>query len=33
MPVTTSTEKEILHEKGMLTTTTFQTYDFKDSGI
>jgi hypothetical protein len=32
MPVTTGTEKEILHEKGMLTTTTFQTYDFKALG-
>ena len=32
MPVTTGTEKEILHEKGMLTTTTFQTYDFKTLG-
>ena len=31
-PPTTSTEKEILHEKGMLTTTTFQTYDFKALG-
>ena len=30
--VVTSTEKEILHEKGMLTTTTFQTYDFKTLG-
>jgi len=32
VPVTTGTEKEILHEKGMLTTTTFKTYDFKDLG-
>lgn len=32
MPVTTGTEREILHEKGMLTTTTFQTYDFKALG-
>jgi hypothetical protein len=32
IPVVTSTEKEILHEKGMLTTTTFQTYDFKTLG-
>jgi hypothetical protein len=32
IPVTTGTEKEILHEKGMLTTTTFQTYDFKALG-
>jgi len=32
MPVTTGTEKEILHEKGMMTTTTFQTYDFKALG-
>jgi len=28
----TSAEKEILHEKGMLTTTTFKAYDFKDLG-
>ena len=32
IPVTTGTEKEILHEKGMLTTTTFKSYDFKDLG-
>lgn len=32
VPVTTGTEKEILHEKGMLTTTTFQKYDFKALG-
>ena len=31
-PAQTSTEKEILHEKGMLTTTTFKAYDFKDLG-
>jgi len=31
-PAQTSAEKEILHEKGMLTTTTFKTYDFKDMG-
>jgi hypothetical protein len=31
-PAMTSTEKEILHEKGMLTTTTFQVYDFKTLG-
>jgi hypothetical protein len=31
-PAPTSAEKEILHEKGMLTTTTFKTYDFKDLG-
>jgi len=32
IPVTTGTEKEILHEKGMLTTTTFKAYDFKALG-
>jgi hypothetical protein len=32
-PVTTSSEKEILHEKGMLTTTSYKTYDFKDMGF
>ena len=31
-PTQTNAEKEILHEKGMLTTTTFKTYDFKDLG-
>jgi hypothetical protein len=31
-PAQTSSEKEILHEKGILTTTTFKTYDFKDLG-
>jgi hypothetical protein len=31
-PTQTSAEKEILHEKGMLTTTTFKRYDFKDLG-
>jgi hypothetical protein len=31
-PAQTSAEKEILHEKGMLTTTTFKVYDFKDLG-
>jgi hypothetical protein len=31
-PTQTSAEKEILHEKGMLDTTTFKTYDFKDMG-
>jgi hypothetical protein len=31
-PAQTSAEKEILHEKGMLTTTTFKSYDFKDLG-
>jgi len=32
MPGTPDTEKEILHEKGMLTTTTFKAYDFKALG-
>jgi hypothetical protein len=32
VPAQTSAEKEILHEKGMLTTTTFKVYDFKDLG-
>jgi hypothetical protein len=31
-PTQASVEKEILHEKGMLDTTTFKTYDFKDMG-
>jgi len=31
-PAQTSAEKELLHEKGMLTTTTFKRYDFKDLG-
>ena len=31
-PAQTSAEKEILHEKGVLTTTTFKTYDFRDLG-
>ena len=31
-PAQTSAEKEFLHEKGMLTTTTFKRYDFKDLG-
>jgi hypothetical protein len=31
-PAQTSAEKEILHEKGMLTTTTFKAYNFKDLG-
>jgi hypothetical protein len=31
-PARTSAEKEILNEKGMLTTTTFKAYDFKDLG-
>ena len=31
-PARTSAEKELLHEKGMLTTTTFKSYDFKDLG-
>jgi len=31
-PARTSAEKEILHENGMLTTTMFKAYNFKDLG-